>query len=65
MGKIVVYGTEAETWVRTRKGLYLIQSPDLQGELEDHTAHGLPENAVELSAAICADLEIPGDLLES
>jgi hypothetical protein len=60
--KIVVYGTESETWVKTRKGLFLVQSPDLQGEFEDHTAYGLPENAVELSAQIAADLEIPEDL---
>jgi hypothetical protein len=60
-----IYGTESETWVKTRKGLFLVQSPDLQGEFEDHSSVGLPENAVELSAAICADLEIPGDLLES
>lgn len=61
--KVVVYGTESETWVKTRKGLFLVQSPDLRGDYEDHTAYGLPENAVELSAAICADMEVPDELL--
>jgi hypothetical protein len=59
-----IFGTRAETWIRTSKGLFLIQSNNMQSEYEDHSRLGLPDNAVKLNPAICYDLHIPEDLRE-
>ena len=57
-----VRGTDAETYVRTRTGWWLVQSVDFDGDRVERREP--PDEAVSLSVAVCADLELPDEIFE-
>ncbi len=60
--EIIAYGTEEEVIVKTAKGIFLIQSPDLTVEYEE--LDRVPVEFEELDPSLFGGFEIPADLLE-
>jgi len=55
-------GTDNETYVKTRSGWWLVQTPD--GDSDHVERRAPPEEAVVLSVSVCADLELPDEIFE-
>ena len=58
-----LYGTESETFAKTSQGIFIIQSADFPPGKEYEEVEELPEEAEELRPEVCADIEVPEDIV--
>ncbi len=55
---ITYFGTDGETYVAVAGRLFCVQSPDLVGVADYREVAELPGAAVELSSALCSDIDL-------
>jgi hypothetical protein len=58
---IKFYGNDQETVIETRKGIFLIQSPDMTVEYEE--LGEIPDGFEEVNQEACLGLDVPKDIL--